>query len=95
MLEVEGGEGVMFQEQSPAVSRRWQLVAVVSRLSSFSSLLFLQALGCLGVSDKFVLDALWQVVSLGLHGVQGRRTQGLRSAEPWHLSTDKAHQGQG
>uniref|UniRef100_A0A452FJ06 HEAT repeat containing 9 n=1 Tax=Capra hircus TaxID=9925 RepID=A0A452FJ06_CAPHI len=49
---------------------KWQ------RLSSFSSLLFLQALGCLGVSDKFVLDALWQVVSLGLHGVQGRRTQG-------------------
>ena len=37
MLEVEGREGVMFQEQPPAVSRRWQLVAVVSKLSSFSS----------------------------------------------------------
>ena len=27
----------MFQKQPPAVSRRWQLLAVVSRLASFSS----------------------------------------------------------
>ena len=57
--------------------------------------LFLQALGCLGVRDKFVMDALCQVVSLGLHRVQERRTQGPRSADPWDLSTDRAPQGQG
>uniref|UniRef100_A0A452UQ33 HEAT repeat containing 9 n=1 Tax=Ursus maritimus TaxID=29073 RepID=A0A452UQ33_URSMA len=38
--------------------------------------LFLQALGCLGISDKFVIEALQQVVSLGLHGTHERRIQG-------------------
>ncbi|XP_025707142.1 protein HEATR9 isoform X5 [Callorhinus ursinus] len=37
-----------------------------------------QALGCLGVSDKFVIEALRQVVSLGLHGAHERRKRGLR-----------------
>lgn len=40
---------------------------VVSKFSFFSSTLILQALGCLGVSDKFVIEALLKVVSLGLH----------------------------
>lgn len=55
--------------------------------------LFLQALGSLGISDKFVMDALWQVVSLGLPGIQERRKQGQRCVEHGHLGTDKFHQG--
>uniref|UniRef100_A0A452QK44 HEAT repeat containing 9 n=1 Tax=Ursus americanus TaxID=9643 RepID=A0A452QK44_URSAM len=37
---------------------------------------FQWALGCLGISDKFVIEALQQVVSLGLHGTHERRIQG-------------------
>lgn len=68
---------------------------VVSKVSSLSSTLFLQALGCLGVRDKFIMEALWQVVSLGLHRDQERRKQSLRCVEHWHMGTDKARQAQG
>lgn len=45
------------------------------------------------MSDKLVMEGLWQVVSLGLHGAHERRKQGLRYVEPGHRGTDKAHQG--
>ena len=93
MLEVERGEDLCSKnnlQQCPEGGSSWRWCP---GSLPFPLPLFLQALGCLGVRDKFVMDALWQMVSLGLHGVQERRTQGPRSVEPWHLSTDKAHQG--
>uniref|UniRef100_A2RTY3-2 Isoform 2 of Protein HEATR9 n=1 Tax=Homo sapiens TaxID=9606 RepID=A2RTY3-2 len=43
-----------------------------------------QALGCLRISDKFVMEALQQVVSLRTAGVQERRKQGLRCVACGH-----------
>ncbi|KAM9597416.1 protein HEATR9 [Trichechus inunguis] len=37
-----------------------------------------QALGCLGINDKFIMEALREVVSLGLCGVPGRGKQSVR-----------------
>lgn len=38
--------------------------------------LFLQALGYLGISNKFVMEALWQVVSLGSAWSSGNEKRG-------------------
>lgn len=55
-----------------------------SRALPFPPPLFLQALGCLGVSEQFVMEALWQVVSLGPHEAHERRKRGLRCVEHGH-----------
>lgn len=69
----EGGGGLQEQTPFPEDGDSWQWCP---RSLPFPLPLFLQALGCLGVNDKFIMEALWQVVSLGLHGVQERRKQG-------------------
>lgn len=61
LLEVGGRAGLVFQVQASDCVQRMGIPG------DSVHLLFLQALGYLGNSDKFVMDALWQVVSLQLH----------------------------
>lgn len=68
---------MVFQEPNPAVYREWELLGWYPRPLPFPLPFFLQALGCLGISDESVIEALLQVVSLGLHRVQERREQGI------------------
>lgn len=84
---------MVFQDKTPAVPRGCNSWGWCPSSLPFLPPLFLQALGCLGISDKFVIEALQQVVSLGLHGTHERRIQGLRYVEHGHRGTDKARQG--
>lgn len=49
----------------------------------FPSSLFLQALGTLGINNKFVLEALWQVVSLRAAWNSGKEERGSEVCRGW------------